>query len=346
MNLNHIFLFLAIVSSLLVLARVWRPGAVAAATWRIAALIVLAITGVTWIFWRGTAGYAGGCVWFLLLFLPAIGLRKMTELATQGNYESARKLGVALQILHPSPELRDQIRLFRRLEFQAKYRGVVGPAAVDHEVTRSQLRNAPAVLVLILLNAAIFLFEISVGDSNDPEVLQRIGALEPYAVVVRGEYWRHGSILAWRSGSSGFQPLRALRSRPAAGAVHRHDALRRVLLDFRTRLGCRRYRLNLDRPRPPGSTGWCIGLYHGHRRSVGGIFDATSPCGACEATTGKRCDHRRDPNWVRSFDSAGQHVRASVRTCRGLSPWARPHSTAQTSVNINHVTEVHSRLFL
>jgi len=190
MNLNHIFLFLAIVSSLLVLARVWRPGAVAAATWRIAALIVLAITGVTWIFWRGAAGYVGGCVWFLLLFLPAIGLRKMTELATQANYESARKLGVALQILHPSPELRDQIRLFRRFESEAKYRGVVGPAAVDHEATRSQPRNAPAVLVLILLNAAIFLFEISVGDSNDPEVLHRIGALEPYAVVVQGEYWR------------------------------------------------------------------------------------------------------------------------------------------------------------
>src|SRR5438067_3516223 len=190
MSLNHIFLFLAIVSSLVVLARVWQPGAVAAATWRIAAFIVLAITGVTWIFCRGTAGYAGGYIWFLLLFLPAIGLRKMTELATQGNYESARKLGVAFQRLHATPELRSKIRLFRRLESQAKYRGVVGPAAVDHEATRSQLRNAPAVLVLIFLNAAIFLFEISVGDSNDPEVLHRIGALEPYAVVVQGEYWR------------------------------------------------------------------------------------------------------------------------------------------------------------
>lgn len=190
MNLNHIFLFLAVISSLLVLARAWRPGAFAAATWRIAAVIVLVITGVGWVFWRDVAGYVGGCAWFLLLFLPAIGLRKMTELATQGNYKSARKLGTALQILHPSPELHDQIRLFRQLESRANYRAAVGPAVVDRETTRSQLRNAPAVLVLILLNAAIFLFEISVGDSNDPEVLHRIGALEPYAVVVQGEYWR------------------------------------------------------------------------------------------------------------------------------------------------------------
>jgi rhomboid protease GluP len=58
------------------------------------------------------------------------------------------------------------------------------------------------VLALIILNAVVFLFEISVGDSSDPEVLHRIGALEPYAVVVQGEYWRlftalflHGGLL-------------------------------------------------------------------------------------------------------------------------------------------------------
>ena len=114
----------------------------------------------------------------------------MTEFATQGNYKFARKLGTVLQILHPSSELHDQIRLFRRLESQANYRAAVGPAAVDHETRGSQLRNAPAVLVLILLTVVAFLFEISVGDWNDPEVLHRIGALEPYAVVVQGEYWR------------------------------------------------------------------------------------------------------------------------------------------------------------
>jgi len=192
-DLNHIFLFLAVVSPLLVLARAWRPGGTYRG-WRIAALVVLATTGIGWAFSRGAAGYIGGGAWFALLFLPAIGLRKMTELATQGNYKSARKLGSALQILHPSPESRDQIRLFRQLESQASHRAAAGPVPIDQETARrargSQLRNAPAVLVLILLNAVVFLFEISVGDSNDPEVLHRIGALEPYAVVVRGEYWR------------------------------------------------------------------------------------------------------------------------------------------------------------
>jgi len=176
-DLNHIFLFLAVVSPLLVLARAWRPGGPYRG-WRLAALVVLAITGIGWILFRAAAGYIGGGAWFALLFLPAIGLRKMTEFAAQGDYKSARKLGVALQILHPSRNDR---------EFFA-------PPPVEHEIARQDRRrhfqHAPAVLIFILLNAVAFLFEISFGDWTDPEILHRIGALEPYSVVVQGQYWR------------------------------------------------------------------------------------------------------------------------------------------------------------
>ena len=193
MDLNHIFLFLAVVSPLLVLARAWRPGGPYRG-WRIAALIVLMMTGLAWMFSRAAAGYIGGGAWFALLFLPAIGLRKMTELAARGDYKSARKLGAALQILHPSAELREQVRLFHHLETRQNHRASFSSVPVKDEITqqarRPHFRHAPAVLILILFNAAAFLFEISFGDSNDPEVLHRIGALEPYAVVVQGQYWR------------------------------------------------------------------------------------------------------------------------------------------------------------
>ena len=213
MDLNHIFLFLAVVSPLLVLARAWRPGGPYRG-WRIAAVVVLAITGIAWILFRVGAGYIGGGAWFALLFLPAIGLRKMTEFAAQGDYKSARKLGVALQILHPSAELRGQVQVFRHLEFHQNDRGFFAPPPIPHEIARQDrptsrltgsrfdqsagspsffyrhFRHAPAVLIFILLNAAAFLFEISFGDWTDPEILHRIGALEPYAVVVQGQYWR------------------------------------------------------------------------------------------------------------------------------------------------------------
>jgi membrane associated rhomboid family serine protease len=211
MDLNHIFLFLAVISPLVVLVRTWRPGTQHHG-WRIAALVVLAITAIAWFLVPSGAGYIGGLAWIALLFLPAIGLRKMTELAAQADYKSAAKLGEILQILHPSSELRDQVRLFRHLESQgASFEGGMvrtplrngnparivrparraGPASeAGRIVRRSQLRSAPAVLTLIVLNSVAFLFEISVGDLNDPDVLHRVGALEPYAVVVQGEYWR------------------------------------------------------------------------------------------------------------------------------------------------------------
>jgi len=207
MDLNHILLFLAVISPLVVLARTWRPRTQHHG-WRIAALVVLAITAIAWFLVPGAAGYIGGLAWIALLFLPAIGLRKMTELAAQADYKSAARLGEFLQILHPSGELRDQVRLFRHLESQgASFQGgMVGtplrngsPARIvragraseaGRTVRHSQLRSAPAVLALIAINAAAFLFEISVGDLNDPDVLHRVGALEPYAVVVQGEYWR------------------------------------------------------------------------------------------------------------------------------------------------------------
>ena len=205
MNLNHILLFLAAVSPLLVLARAWRPGT-PYHSWRFAALAVLAITGVAWFFWPDAAGYIGGGAWSLLLFLPPIGLRKMTQLAAKGDYESAANLGVMLQILHPSGELRERIRVFRHLSSNPEVRSNVTFVTADCETApsswRNQLRNTPAVFILILVNLLVFLFEISTGDWNDPAVLHRIGALEPYAVVVQSEYWRlftalflHGGVL-------------------------------------------------------------------------------------------------------------------------------------------------------
>ena len=193
MNLNHIFLFLAIVSPLLVLARAWRPSAPYHG-WRLAALVVLAVTAVAWLLWPDVSGYVGGAAWFLLLFLPTIALRKITQLAARGDYESAGRLGAALQILHPTAELREQVRLFRHLKSNAAHSRAFSSVPADHDIApstrRSQLRSAPAVFVLILVNVLVFLFEISVGDWNDPRVLHRIGAVEPDAVVVQGEYWR------------------------------------------------------------------------------------------------------------------------------------------------------------
>ena len=192
MNLNHIFFFLAVVSPLLVLARAWRPGAPYHG-WRLAALIVLAVAAVAWILRPAAAGYIGGSAWLLLLFVPAVGLRKVAQLAARGDYQAAGRLGAGLQILHPSAELREQVRSFQQLQSNPALRTNFSSVPANHAMAasarRSQFQHAPAVLTLIVINVLAFLLEISAGGWNDPDVLHRIGALEPYAVV-KGEYWR------------------------------------------------------------------------------------------------------------------------------------------------------------
>jgi rhomboid protease GluP len=49
---------------------------------------------------------------------------------------------------------------------------------------------SPAVLAFITLNTLMFLGEILYGGPTNSLTLHRLGALEPYAVLARGEYWR------------------------------------------------------------------------------------------------------------------------------------------------------------
>jgi membrane associated rhomboid family serine protease len=156
--------------------------------------MVLAITAVAWLLWPCVSGYVGGAAWFLFLFLPAIGFRKITELAAQGDYDSALKLGAAVQIVHPTAEVREQLRLFRHLKSSGAHSRASTPFSgankMGHSTWRGQLQSAPAVFILILLNVLAFLFEMYRGGWDDPMVLHQIGALEPLIVLREHEYWR------------------------------------------------------------------------------------------------------------------------------------------------------------
>jgi membrane associated rhomboid family serine protease len=187
-DLNHIFLFIAVISPLLVLARAWRPGGIFR-SWRIAAIIVLGITGAAWLFFREYAGYVGGGAWFALLFLPAVGLRKASQLAAQGRYESARRLTALLQFLHPTTQLRDQLQLFQSLELRGRAVDQIEIENVPQD-RRSRLRNARVVVIFILLNVAAFCVELWRGAMTNPATLHRLGALDFFAVINKGEFWR------------------------------------------------------------------------------------------------------------------------------------------------------------
>jgi membrane associated rhomboid family serine protease len=192
-NLNHIFLFLAVISPLLVLGRAWRQSG-GQRGWRVAAWSVLAVTAVSWFLLPDRAGYIGGGAWFALLFLPAIGLRKTTDLFMQHRYAAARRLAVALHLLHPTAELRDQVRLLRSLEARQREGDLPAVRNASDRTTEARpslhLTSAPAVLLFASLNVIVFLIEMVRGGWGHPVVLYRLGAFDPYAVLFEHQYWR------------------------------------------------------------------------------------------------------------------------------------------------------------
>jgi rhomboid protease GluP len=114
-DLNHILLFIACVSPLLLLAQTLRRDGVFRA-WRLASLAVLLVTGGAWLINPDTAGFVGGGAWLALLMVPASGIRKVSELATHQRYARARRWAVPLRFLHPSGALGAQAELLRALE--------------------------------------------------------------------------------------------------------------------------------------------------------------------------------------------------------------------------------------
>lgn len=115
LDLNHILLFLACVSPLVLLGQTWRRGGLDRG-WRLAALAVLIVTGVSWILMPDTAGFLGGGAWLVLILAPLVGLRKAAEFVAQQRYDSAARLTRALRFLHPADGLRQQSELLRALD--------------------------------------------------------------------------------------------------------------------------------------------------------------------------------------------------------------------------------------
>jgi len=113
-DLNHILLFIACISPLVMLAQTLRRGGLYRA-WRLASFAVLLVTGIAWLVNPAIAGFVGGGAWLALLLLPAVGIRKISELAIQQRYAAAGRLSSSLRYLHPSSALRLQAELFRAL---------------------------------------------------------------------------------------------------------------------------------------------------------------------------------------------------------------------------------------
>ena len=189
MDLNHVFLFIAVAWPLFVLGRVFRLGGIFRG-WRVACIVVLVITGVAWFLKPTMAGYIGGGAWFFLLFLPAAGLGKASELASQGRYDSAIKLTKLVGWLHPTPQVREQLKVFQGLASRwPGSQAVQTPISWKSALFR-RLKESPVVFLFIVINLIVFYIEWRRGAWYSPIVMRRLGALDYAEVIGEGEFWR------------------------------------------------------------------------------------------------------------------------------------------------------------
>jgi membrane associated rhomboid family serine protease len=196
---NHILLFIACVSPLVLLARTRRNLSLHR-TWRTAAWVVLAITAVAWILSPGKAGFIGGVAWFFLLLVPAIALRRLRNLIAQQKFMPARRWITAMRVVHPSEdlrELREAIDLRMRGGTEMAYGDAMLLSWLEETAPRSTFverrgirRLSPAVTVFISLNLLMFGAEFLLGGTTNGDTLHRLGALEVGPVLARNEYWR------------------------------------------------------------------------------------------------------------------------------------------------------------
>ncbi len=133
MELNHLLLFVAIASPLVVLVQL--RGAERKRGWRIASMVVLFVTLISWLLVPSVAGYLGGCVWLAFLFLPAIGLHRVADLVARQCYPAARRFINLSRVLHPTNEVREQAQLIRALELAQ--RGEIESAIAAFSALRS-----------------------------------------------------------------------------------------------------------------------------------------------------------------------------------------------------------------
>ncbi len=117
LDLNHILLFVAIVSPLILLVRIARLRNPRNRGWRIAASIVLAACVVGWWLVPYLAGYIGGIFWCLLLVIPSLAERGIDTALRGQRFARARQIATLRRILHPWNDTPFRASLLQALEF-------------------------------------------------------------------------------------------------------------------------------------------------------------------------------------------------------------------------------------
>jgi membrane associated rhomboid family serine protease len=153
MELNHILLFTAVATSALVLLQAFHPQSPGR---RARAAVVLIASALAWLLARPIAGWLAAIVWCVLLVVPAF-------LRNRARFHPFRQSGS---------------------DRQSGWDRQFGSGR------RFGITVSPVVLVLIIVNVAVFVLELLAGGSTNPVTLHRLGELDTSSVIFRHQHWR------------------------------------------------------------------------------------------------------------------------------------------------------------
>jgi rhomboid protease GluP len=115
MNPNHIIVWTVCLSSIALLIRSIRVSKGRDRGWIIICLGILTLTIATHLSGLAWSGAIGGGLWLLLIVLPLVGMRRLTQHLVQYRFEDAKKWAIALSWLHPADGWPDQVPILQAL---------------------------------------------------------------------------------------------------------------------------------------------------------------------------------------------------------------------------------------
>ncbi|PYK31944.1 MAG: hypothetical protein DME57_01620 [Verrucomicrobia bacterium] len=112
--------------------------------------------------------------------------RRVVRAFIFANAGSAARIAARL---HPTAQLREQLDIFHQLEARNLPAPEIESESLPDSIFR-RLRSAPGVIIIILLNIAVYFIELHREALSNPDALHRLGALDFHAVISKGEFWR------------------------------------------------------------------------------------------------------------------------------------------------------------
>ncbi|MEO5716955.1 MAG: rhomboid family intramembrane serine protease [Chthoniobacterales bacterium] len=242
-DLNHILLFIAVVSPLILLVRIARLRNARNHGWRIAAILVLGGCVAAWFVVPASAGFIGGILWSFLLLAPSLADRKIEDLYLMRRFAEARRLAVVRQSLHPWKDSPYRPRIFQILEQASAGRLdlALDQLAIEREETTPAGRFAAALTfaltenwpglvqwcrrdLSVIANPAVLpLYFRALGETGDLEDLvlllaSRAASREPRLTIDRPWFANLALVLAFAGKTGALARLFDLELRDAPPA--------------------------------------------------------------------------------------------------------------------------------